>query len=596
MKSKIYIPAILLVLFFFLFGQLVNAQWVHTFATGWSGQTHALALRGTHIFGGDTYGGGAYESTNNGTTWVTKNTGLSYTNVESLLVNDTTIFAATNGGVFRSTINATSWTQLTNGLFVGPFITVGSLGSIIFAGAFNGSVFKSTDNGNTWINVTGPLQTSANSTKCFEALGSKIFAGTYNGGVFLSTDTGNTWTAVNSGLTNLAVYCLEAMDSTLFAGTDGGGVFKSTDNGTTWSAVNTGLTAIGVRALKSVRTNLLAGTSGGGVFESSNKGGNWTTLNNGMTATSIISLGENGSRLFAGAGSTGGMFYYPCSSTSTIYQTGCNSYTSPSGNHTWTTSGIYTDTIGNMHGCDSIITINLTIKNNTSSSQTITACGSYTSPSGNYTWTTSGVHNDTIPNAAGCDSIITINLWINPLPVSFYTLYPDTTIAHNWFAINQCTGTPPLTYVWNWGDSSAVSTGATPSHTYADSGYYNICVTVTDVNGCVNAYCDSSTFLNKGNSNIPVTINVIASGIKDIDGNSAINISPNPVDDVLNVSLSKPLDANSIITISDIQGRVVKEEKISQNNLQAMRINVSALSRGVYLLRMDEVVKRFVKM
>ena len=40
------------------------------------------------------------------------------------------------------------------------------------------------------------------------------------------------------------------------------------------------------------------------------------------------------------------------------------------------------------------------------------SCGAYTSPSGHYTWTESGVYTDTIQNKAECDSIITINLSI----------------------------------------------------------------------------------------------------------------------------------------------------------------------------------------
>lgn len=42
----------------------------------------------------------------------------------------------------------------------------------------------------------------------------------------------------------------------------------------------------------------------------------------------------------------------------------------------------------------------------------VTECEEYTSPSGLYTWTQSGVYTDVIPNAMGCDSVITIDLYI----------------------------------------------------------------------------------------------------------------------------------------------------------------------------------------
>ena len=89
----------------------------------------------------------------------------------------------------------------------------------------------------------------------------------------------------------------------------------------------------------------------------------------------------------------------------------CSSYTSPSGLFTWTTSGNYSDTIPSVLGCDSIIAIDLTI-GAAFSSISVTECVSYTSPSGSYTWTTSGIYADTIPSAGGCDSIITIDLTI----------------------------------------------------------------------------------------------------------------------------------------------------------------------------------------
>lgn len=49
----------------------------------------------------------------------------------------------------------------------------------------------------------------------------------------------------------------------------------------------------------------------------------------------------------------------------------------------------------------------------TSSTLSVDACSSYTSPSGTFTWLSSGNYIDVIPNFLGCDSIISINLIIN---------------------------------------------------------------------------------------------------------------------------------------------------------------------------------------
>lgn len=97
-------------------------------------------------------------------------------------------------------------------------------------------------------------------------------------------------------------------------------------------------------------------------------------------------------------------------SSSSISPSACDYYISPSKKLLWTKSGVYTDIIKNKGGCDSTITVNLTIKNSTTSLIKPNACGSYASPSGKYTWTKTGKYYDTIPNKKGCDSTITIDL------------------------------------------------------------------------------------------------------------------------------------------------------------------------------------------
>ena len=100
------------------------------------------------------------------------------------------------------------------------------------------------------------------------------------------------------------------------------------------------------------------------------------------------------------------------SATETV--SACYSYIWSNNNQTYTSSGQYMDTISNAAGCDSIITLDLTILSSSSASQIQTSCGSYTWPINGQTYTASGQYEDTIPNAAGCDSVITLDLTIIP--------------------------------------------------------------------------------------------------------------------------------------------------------------------------------------
>lgn len=138
------------------------------------------------------------------------------------------------------------------------------------------------------------------------------------------------------------------------------------------------------------------------------------------TITTADKAGNNNGTLngFALSGSTSNWINgAPVTSgvtTSSITVSDCQSYTSPSGNTIYTATGTYFDTIPNAQNCDSIITINLTLVNNpTFANITVVECDSYTSPSGKFTFTSSGSYLDTIPNSQNCDSVIAIALTIN---------------------------------------------------------------------------------------------------------------------------------------------------------------------------------------
>lgn len=74
------------------------------------------------------------------------------------------------------------------------------------------------------------------------------------------------------------------------------------------------------------------------------------------------------------------------------------------------------------------------------------------------------------------------------------------------------------------------------------------------------------------------------------------SLYPNPAKNLLYVSPKKQLPVNTMLSVIDMQGRVLKEEKVVQHNSSTLAVDVSTLSQGVYLLRLNGQVQRFVKL
>lgn len=79
-----------------------------------------------------------------------------------------------------------------------------------------------------------------------------------------------------------------------------------------------------------------------------------------------------------------------------------------------TTSGTYLDTLLNSVGCDSLITLNLTVNQKSFKTIGATICQGQSYFFNGFNRTTAGTYLDTLVNASNCDSIITLNLTVNP--------------------------------------------------------------------------------------------------------------------------------------------------------------------------------------
>ncbi|MEO8087566.1 MAG: T9SS type A sorting domain-containing protein [Bacteroidota bacterium] len=170
---------------------------------------------------------------------------------------------------------------------------------------------------------------------------------------------------------------------------------------------------------------------------------------------------------------------------------------------------------------------------------------------------------------------------------SSFTLYPDTAILHHYFISDLSSAQPPLTYYWSWGDSTH-DTIPLPSHVYADSGFYDVCLTITDATGCTSTHCDTS-FHAMRSLNQMVYVDVVSSvtGIKDVSKAMEIKLYPNPTRGeftIINLqTASARVDIYNILGVKVYSTAIIgKQETINKR-----------FSSGVYIVKVTDGAKQF---
>ena len=99
--------------------------------------------------------------------------------------------------------------------------------------------------------------------------------------------------------------------------------------------------------------------------------------------------------------------------SNTINQSACDTYTWAVNGQTYTTSGTYTDVSTNSNGCSNTEILNLTINNSTTNTSTQTVCDTYTWAVNGQTYTTSGTYTDVTTNSNGCSNTEILNLTVD---------------------------------------------------------------------------------------------------------------------------------------------------------------------------------------
>lgn len=201
---------------------------------------------------------------------------------------------------------------------------------------------------------------------------------------------------------------------------------------------------------------------------------------------------------------------------SSLAVTACDSFIF--GQQAYTATGIYNQAFTNAGGCDSIVTLNLTLHNSSGNMITQTSCGSFTL--NNQTYTASGTYIQTFTNAIGCDSIITLQLSLNNndtlLSVTTcdsYTLNSQTyttsgTYIQTLTNVAGCDSTVQIHLTLNHSTGNALTVISCDSfilnnQTYQSSGTY--LQVFTNATGCDSVVTLDLTINNSSSSNLAVT-------------------------------------------------------------------------------------------
>jgi PKD repeat protein len=210
-----------------------------------------------------------------------------------------------------------------------------------------------------------------------------------------------------------------------------------------------------------------------------------------------------------------------------------------------------------------------------------------------------GLYNACLTVASGsctstyCQMLNIDTAIIIPLVCNAYFIFTQIS-PFQLVAVNLSNGNN-ISFSWDFGDGSPVSTGAYPTHQYGATGSYQICLTVTDAMGCIDTYCDSLSVDSLGNimyrstSNTGFTLNVLSpvaiTGVDEIAQIKLAELYPVPATDQLFVQWKSVNEDAINYQVISVDGREVMNGNITKQNHS---LNTSTLTPGLYLLRVTD--------
>lgn len=245
---------------------------------------------------------------------------------------------------------------------------------------------------------------------------------------------------------------------------------------------------------------------------------------------------------------------YSSSFTATI----CDNETLTFGSQTLdgTDAGVNTEVFQAVNGCDSTVTLDLTVLPTVASSDAVTICSgdTYDFNGQILTQANAGLNTAVLQTVNGCDSTVSLTL-------SVETIDNTVSVSGPVLTANQA----GATYQWiDCDNGNAAITGETGA-SYSPTATGNYAVEVT-VNNCTETS--------------PCTL-VDFSSIDELNFNSSV-VFPNPVSDVFEIKNMEQFGSIESIVLMDANGRVVMVVSATEGSA-----NIAHLESGVYFLKIQ---------
>ena len=266
-------------------------------------------------------------------------------------------------------------------------------------------------------------------------------------------------------------------------------------------------------------------------------------------------------------------------------------------------AGTHTLNLQTINGCDSIVTLTLTVNPVANTTLSAAICEGSTYTENGFNESETGTYTQNLQTVNGCDSIVTLNLTVSTVinnditaaicEGSTYTengfnVSEPGTYTQNLQSVNGCDSVVTLTLTVNPTYNITIDASINEGETYEENGFSEseagtYVHTLQAENGC-----DSVITLN-------LTVN---SSLNDVLANAIeVSLYPNPAQSFVNMELSGEA-SETMVQLFDIQGKILRTYTL-ENGKKTLRIDLDGLPAACYYLHIISdnrvVVKKIIK-